>query len=108
MTSYPAADAFREAWHAADAEGRKGERVDDGLRAAFPALLAERDDLAQRLSEYGTHGAIAAETTARQHAVTAATIANQKIARIRRAISNPCTSAETLRASIDDILKGNA
>lgn len=33
-----AADAFREAWHKADAEGRSGERVTDGLRAATQPL----------------------------------------------------------------------
>ncbi|WP_067201052.1 hypothetical protein [Microbacterium sp. XT11] len=27
-------DAFREAWHKANAEGRSGERVTEGLRAA--------------------------------------------------------------------------
>ncbi|WDS52095.1 hypothetical protein SEA_CARON_69 [Microbacterium phage Caron] len=32
------AATFREAWHAADAEGRSGERVTDGLRAAAGPL----------------------------------------------------------------------
>ncbi|WDS51703.1 hypothetical protein SEA_BARNSTORMER_66 [Microbacterium phage Barnstormer] len=47
-----AADSFREAWHAADAEGRSGERVTDGLRAAtapvrslLARLRAELDEV---------------------------------------------------------------
>lgn len=63
-----AVTAFKAAWHAADAEGRAGERVRDGLTAALPLLTAApsatRDEVVDtlvmtRLSDYaGTDMAV--------------------------------------------------
>lgn len=39
----PAVAAFKEAWHAADAEGRVGQRVHAGLTAAIPHIAALKD-----------------------------------------------------------------
>jgi hypothetical protein len=38
------ASIFREAWHAADFEGRAGERVTDGLRAVLLEVGLAFDD----------------------------------------------------------------
>jgi hypothetical protein len=57
-----------------------GYQLYDDIRA----VIAERDELAHRLTEYGTHGAIATEATARAQAMQERTRALQKLARVRR------------------------
>lgn len=74
MVSEAAVEAFKAAWHKADAEGRAGERVRDGLAAAIPHLTAQpapeasREDVVGILVGLGAmspdHGADAASRAA--------------------------------------------
>lgn len=51
-------EAFKAAWHAADDEGRTGERVRDGLAAALRVVRSDADlaarqrDIARELREW--------------------------------------------------------